>query len=198
MDYVNEIARDKSPRIIAAMAWGTGQLDVVMARIRETDGHVVVLGEDPSVLAKLALLICGEGGVVLGSAPAWHQLKVNKRYIILLTWSKFEHEIRKNAAQLFNRRAITDVIGMEPWNATEKQLRALLDCAERAERVLLIGTPNSLGTEVSRLYHSGEWKTYQIRFMDSPRFDPQAAGRMIAQMGADRALHELLAEVPKI
>lgn len=196
MDYVKQIASDPAPNIIAAMARMTGKMDVVQERISSSPGNVVVLAMDGMELVKLSAFIQGQGAVMLGSAPAQHQFKVGKRKIYLMTWGVFEAELKKNSSTLKKMR-IADLIVLEPWHAG-KQIERLLRSGLVPERMLLIGTPNSTGTYVSRLYHSGTWKTYKIPYMESPRYDPQIAGQLIAELGAEAALGEVLAEVPKL
>lgn len=196
MDYVKQIASDPAPNIIAAMARMTGKMDVVRERIDSSSGNVVVVSMDGMELAKLALFIREQGAVVLSSSPAQHQFKIAKRKIHLMTWSLFEAELKKTDGFL-KKMQIADLIVLEPWNA-DKQVERLLHSGPVPKRMLLIGTPNSTGTYVSRLYHSGTWKTYKIPYMESPRYDPQIAGQLIAELGAEAALGEVLAEVPKL
>lgn len=199
-DYRKLITEDKSRRIIAAMAQGTGKPAVVLDRILAAEGNVLLLGTDPEKLEKIAGLLRGSGAVTRISTLYRQEYTVGDRKVTLMTWAGFEEEAVKKQWRQFRGLRFAEIIGMEAWQATETQLR-LADLAANlleASHLVLIGTPCPMGKGATAAYHSGTFSTHKVRYNDSPNYNAQAAGRMIAEIGAERALYELCAEVPSI
>lgn len=194
-----DVTQLRGDRIFVAMARLTGKSTGAFRRALNASGNVIMLVPHVTDVLYYDTMARQEGLKTVSSSLDAVTYKTQKgRRIDIMTWAKFEQLVKKkNAFAGFGR--VVEMIGLEPWEATSKQVEMFNNNPAQASTLILMGTPKPHEGEphmASRLYHSGHWQTYKIRMVDTPWHDHQVAAKMIAEIGFDRALCEVLAEVP--